>query len=140
MGMKARLPGALCAMLVASLALGSSSAPLAQDGPSDPEAMRRMMEERNRLPDTPGALAEVQRYAEAVGATRLDITGYRAAVELSDGELLVERNGISRVRTREVARMFEGLIDSIEEINVASSEEFTSGGWEDRKVTITVYP
>ncbi len=46
-----RIVTAVMAMLGA---LNLPAAVLAQDGPPDPEAMQRMMEERNRLPDTAG--------------------------------------------------------------------------------------
>jgi dienelactone hydrolase len=37
-----------------AIALCATAGVTAQDGPPDPEAMRRMMDERNRLPNTPG--------------------------------------------------------------------------------------
>jgi len=89
---------------------------------------------------TPRALQEVLRYAEAIGATRLEVAGYRGAVQLSDGEIIAEREGISDLRAREVARMFDGMIDSVEDIAVSSSDLAEPGDWGDRKVAITVYP
>ena len=54
MDIRAKSTGILCAVAAAVLAAGASSALQAQDGPADPDAMQRMMEERNRLPNTPG--------------------------------------------------------------------------------------
>ena len=41
-------------VLAAAVAFGAAAGVTAQDGPPDPEAMRRMMEERNKIPNTPG--------------------------------------------------------------------------------------
>ena len=89
---------------------------------------------------TPGSLQVVLDYAEAVGAKRLEVTGYRASARLSDGTMIEERAGIAATRAREVGRMFEGLIDSVGLIDIASSEEAQMGDWHQRKVVITVYP
>ncbi len=89
---------------------------------------------------TPNALQAVVAYAEAVGATRIEITGHRAAVRLSDGSVLEEHEGIATRRTREIARMFNGLIATVERIDSVVDESAEPGGWQDRKVAITVYP
>ena len=89
---------------------------------------------------TPGALGVALDYARAVGAKRMRITGQRAAVTLSDGRIMEERKGIAAVRAREVARMFDGLVETVETIDVESSEEPRMGDWQQRKVTISVYP
>ncbi|HSG55066.1 MAG TPA: hypothetical protein VLA45_06390 [Paracoccaceae bacterium] len=89
---------------------------------------------------TPNALRAVVAYAEAVGATRIEITGHRAAVRLSDGSVLEEHEGIAARRTREIARMFNGLISTVERVDSVVDESAEPGDWQDRKVAITVYP
>lgn len=89
---------------------------------------------------TPGAMQEVWDYAEAIGATRIEITGHRAAVRLSDGTMIEERAGIGRSRAVEVARMFEGLVDSVEKLAFSYSEEAELGDWRSRRVSIEVIP
>jgi hypothetical protein len=89
---------------------------------------------------TPGALQIALDYARTVGATRLEVRGQRAAARLSDGKVIEERQGIAAVRAREVGRMFDGLLDNVERIEVSSSEEPQMGDWHQRKVVITVHP
>ena len=89
---------------------------------------------------TPGDLNDVLRYARAVEAKRITIEGRRAAVELSDGTVVEERDGIAQARADQVARMFQDAVESVEQIDVSSSEEPQSGDWQERKVVITVYP
>lgn len=89
---------------------------------------------------TPNALQAVLGYANAVGATRLEVRGLRAAVQLSDGTLVEERAGLAEIRARSVGRMFEGLVPSVQEVAVSYSEEPQTGDWHERRVTITVTP
>ncbi len=89
---------------------------------------------------TPGALQEVLDYARNVEAKRLEVTGHRAAVQLTNGEVIAERDGIAALRASQVGRMFDGLLPSLQEVEVGSSEEAEVGDWQDRKVVITVYP
>lgn len=89
---------------------------------------------------TPGALQEVWDYARHIGARAIDIEGRRAAVRLSDGSLMEEREAIGEVRAREIARMFDGLVDSVESIAVSHSTKAIPGDWRNRKVVVTVRP
>jgi len=89
---------------------------------------------------TPGALQEIWDYAAAIGASRITIVGHRAAVRLSDGALIEERAGIGRSRAAEVARMFTGLVDSVEKLEFSYSERAELGDWRLRKVSVEVIP
>lgn len=89
---------------------------------------------------TPGSLQEVWDYAAAIGATRMRIEGHRAAVRLSDGTVVEERAGIGRSRATEVARMFTGLVASVETLEFSYSEQAELGDWRLRKVVIEVIP
>lgn len=89
---------------------------------------------------TPGDLQAVLTYANQVGAKRLEVRGLRAAVRLSDGTLMEERQGLAEIRARSVGRMFEGLVPSVREVAVTYSEEPQTGDWQNRRVTITVTP
>ncbi len=89
---------------------------------------------------TPNALQGVLTYANAVGATRLEVVGHRAAVRLSNGDLVEERQALAEIRAREVGRMFNGLVDTVERVDVSHIDAAEPGDWHDRKVTITVYP
>ncbi len=89
---------------------------------------------------TPRLLQEVLDYARDVGAKRLEVTGHRASVLLSDGRVLEEREGIAELRAQQVGRMFDGLVPGLEQVDINSSEATEPGDWQDRRVTITVYP
>lgn len=89
---------------------------------------------------TPGALREIQNYAEHIGAKRIEVTGFRAAVRLTDGEVLREREGLAAKRAGEVARMFEGLIPTVRTVTATAREKPVVGDWHERKVTVVVSP
>ena len=89
---------------------------------------------------TPGALQEIWDYARDIGASRIRITGHRAAVLLSDGSVIEERPGIGRARADEVARMVTGLVASVEAVDVSFSEQAELGDWRRRRVSIEVLP
>ncbi|MCL6249696.1 hypothetical protein M3P36_01350 [Altererythrobacter sp. KTW20L] len=89
---------------------------------------------------TPNALGAVLDYASAIGASRIEVTGHRAAVRLSDGTVLEEQPGLAARRAREIAGMFNGLIPTVERIETVVDESAEPGDWRDRKVAITVYP
>lgn len=89
---------------------------------------------------TPGALRAIQDYAEHIGAKRIEVTGFRAAVRLTNGEVLREREGLATRRAGEVARMFEGLIPTVETVATEAREEPVIGDWRERKVRVVVSP
>ncbi|MEL1251317.1 hypothetical protein [Aurantiacibacter gilvus] len=89
---------------------------------------------------TPGALGEILDYARAVGAQRIEVTGYRAAVRLTDGTVVEERSGLAELRAGQVARMFDGLVDSVDEIDVVFDEDAEPGDWQDRRVDVRIIP
>jgi hypothetical protein len=66
--------------------------------------------------------------------------GHRAAVRLSDGSVIEERPGLGRVRADEVARMVDGLVASVEAVEVSSSDQAELGDWRRRRVSIEVLP
>lgn len=55
------------------------------------------------------ALTNVANHITSTSASRVEITGYRAATRLSDGRLLTEREGLGAVRARKVADTLVGL-------------------------------
>ena len=89
---------------------------------------------------TPAALQEVWEYAEVIGAKRIEIRGHRAAVRLADGTVVEERADIGRSRAVAVARMFEGLVASVETLESSYSDDPELGDWRQRKVSIQVIP
>lgn len=89
---------------------------------------------------TPGMLDDVLRYARDIGASRITVEGFRDAVTLSDGSVIEEREGIAAKRAGEVGRMFQGLVDTVQRVDISSSEATRPGDADDRKVTVTVLP
>jgi hypothetical protein len=47
-------------------------------------------------------------YARAIHASRLEITGYRTATRLSNGDVLTEQEGIGELRATQVAELLKG--------------------------------
>jgi hypothetical protein len=89
---------------------------------------------------TPAALQQVSDYAQAIAASRIEISGHRAAVRLSDGTVVEERKDIGRSRASAVARMFHGLVASVETVEMTFSDRAELGDWRQRKVSIEVIP
>jgi hypothetical protein len=89
---------------------------------------------------TPQALVPVLEYARAIGATRIEIAGYRGATRLSDGRVLVEREGIASARAEEIAQMLRGAGLDRAEYAVSASESPAEGSPDLRRVVITVMP
>ena len=89
---------------------------------------------------TPGVLREIQDYAEAIGATRIRVTGHRAAVRLTGGEVLEEREGLAEKRAREVSAMFRGLIPTVTSVETVVQDEAQIGDHTARRVDVVVVP
>jgi hypothetical protein len=84
-------------------------------------------------------------YAAAIGAKRMEVTGYRAAALLSNGEQIEELPAMARLRAQELEttiRMF-GLPEGLE-LTVQWDEALQSGNgiddWSRRKSAIVVSP
>jgi len=89
---------------------------------------------------TPRALQPILQYANHVGASRIEITGYRAAVRLSDGELAQERADIAQLRADQIAELLRGAGLDQPEYVIRASAEPQIGGPEQRKVTVRILP
>jgi outer membrane protein OmpA-like peptidoglycan-associated protein len=93
---------------------------------------------------TSRALQQAVRYAQAIKASRIEITGYRAATLLSSGELLVEQSGIAERRAKQVAEHLSTVGIAAERIQTQWIEQVEpadgSRDFERRRVTILVNP
>ena len=56
-----------------------------------------------------GVVREAAAYAKRIGAKSVKVSGYRATSLLSNGERLVEKDGLAEKRSREVATLLKGL-------------------------------
>ena len=89
---------------------------------------------------TPRTLTPALEYAKHIDAGRVEITGYRAAVRLADGELATEREGLATRRAEEIATLLRGAGLTDPEYLVTAQEEPEIGGAEMRRVTIRIMP
>ncbi len=89
---------------------------------------------------SPRALQPILQYANHVAASRIEITGYRAAVRLSNGEVVQERADIAQVRADQIAELLQGAGLDQPEYVVRASAEPQAGGPEQRKVTVRILP
>lgn len=89
---------------------------------------------------TPRSLTPVLEYAQHVEAGRVEITGHRAAVELTGGDTLVERDGLGRIRAEQIAELLQGAGLTEPEYVVRAMDEAEIGGPEVRRVTIRIVP
>jgi outer membrane protein OmpA-like peptidoglycan-associated protein len=91
------------------------------------------------------AIATVRRaaaYATRIGASAVKVTGYRATTLLSNGERLVEKDGLAEKRAQEIATLLQG--SGLTAVSAEWKKEPEPGdGKTDpsrRRVTITVIP
>jgi len=87
-------------------------------------------------------VTEAAAYAQRIGATAVNVAGYRATTLLSDGQRLVERAGLAERRTQDIATLLRGL--GVSKIAVEWKSDAEPGdGVNDaarRRVTIVVSP
>ena len=89
---------------------------------------------------SPRFLAPALTYARHVGAKRIEITGYRAAVALSSDDVVTERERLGTIRAEQVARLLQGAGLTEPEYIVRGIDRPETGGPELRRVTIRVIP
>jgi hypothetical protein len=82
--------------------------------------------------------------ARQIDAHRIEVTGFRGSVLLSDGKLFVEKDGIARQRAEQVGQLLHEVGVATDELVVkwiempakATGDE----GFKQRRVTMTVKP
>lgn len=89
---------------------------------------------------SPRFLSPALTYAQHVKAKRLEITGYRTAVELSSDEVVHERESLGTIRAEQVADLLRGAGLTEPEYIVRGVDEMEPGGPDRRRVTIRVIP
>jgi hypothetical protein len=92
----------------------------------------------------PTFLMEVLDCAKSVGAGRIEITGFRSATLLSNGQTVTEKEGIARARAQQIAELLQGagLVAPRYDVRWRDRPE-RADGVEDhasRRVTVTVEP
>ncbi len=89
---------------------------------------------------SPRFLTPALAYARHVGAKRVEITGYRAAVALSTGEVVNERERLGTLRAEQVARLLRGAGLTEPEYVVRGVDEPETGEPDLRRVQIRIIP
>jgi len=91
----------------------------------------------------PAMLIEVRDYAASIGARRISVHGSRGATLLSNGELLVESEGIAQRRAEQVGTLLQGLGLAARITSGYSTQAVAADGiddWMSRGVEIRVEP
>lgn len=87
-----------------------------------------------------GTVSEAARYAQAAKARTITVTGYRAAIRLSDGTTFTERTGLAEDRAKAVEQSLRNLpLPAGAQLKVAWVDKPASGS-QARRVTIAVAP
>ena len=89
---------------------------------------------------TPRFLTPILGFAREANASRIEITGYRGAVKLSDGTLLAEGNAIAKRRAEQVAQLLRGAGLKTPSYEVRWVDEAEVGGPATRRVEVVVRP
>ncbi len=90
-------------------------------------------------------MADAMRYANAIGARKVKVTAYRAAVKLEDGTILVEKKWIAERRAKTLAQTLAaiGVKSDIVEVDWSSGIVQARGDRRDarnRRAVIEVIP
>ena len=90
-----------------------------------------------------GDLARILRYVDQINASRIQITGYRGNILLSDGNVLEEKDGLGKARAEEAASLLQtGGLSGVE-FDVSWEQAPAPDGVEDwrfRRTEVTVLP
>ena len=90
-----------------------------------------------------GELGQIVRYAEQIKASRIEITGYRSSILLSDGSVLEEKADLGKTRAKEAALLLMAGGLSGYEFDVNWEQAPAADGvqdWAFRKTEVTVLP
>ncbi len=89
---------------------------------------------------TPRFIMPVLKYAREVKASKIEITGVRAATKLDDGSLLIEDEAIAARRANQIADLLKGVGLTSPNYVVVAKNKYQVGGWDARRVTVVVSP
>jgi acylphosphatase len=89
---------------------------------------------------SPRQVQPIYNYADRSEAKRIEITGYRAAVKLSDGTVLAEAENIAKRRAQEMEHLLRGAGLTKAKYEVRWKDEPEIGGPEKRRVEVVVHP
>ncbi len=86
-------------------------------------------------------LVDIAEYARVSKAQKIEVTGYRAATLLSNGQLLVEKPNVSRLRAERVAGVLKGLGTPQPAVRWVAEPAAANGmDYENRRVSVRIVP
>ena len=87
-------------------------------------------------------LTDISEYARVSKAQQIEVTGYRGAARLSNGDALTEKANVSRLRAERVAKVLQGLGTSASSVRWISELAAANGAndYEGRRVEVRVVP
>jgi outer membrane protein OmpA-like peptidoglycan-associated protein len=87
-------------------------------------------------------LTDIAEYARVSKAQTVEVTGYRSSTLLSNGNVLIEKADVSRLRAERVAEVLKGLGAPPSGVNWVSEPPAANGAtdYESRRVAVKVVP
>ena len=87
-------------------------------------------------------LTDIAEYARVSKAPKVEVTGYRGSTLLSNGQLLIEKSEVARLRAERVAEVLKGLGTPASEVRWISEPAAAHGAtdYETRRVTVRIVP
>ncbi|MGA2882420.1 MAG: hypothetical protein ABSG13_25990 [Bryobacteraceae bacterium] len=87
-------------------------------------------------------LTDIAEYARISIAQRVEVTGHRGSTLLSDGQVLIEKSDVARLRAQRVADVLKGLGTPASDVRWISEPAAANGetDYESRRVAVRVVP
>jgi outer membrane protein OmpA-like peptidoglycan-associated protein len=87
-------------------------------------------------------LTDIAEYARVSQAHEVHVTGYRGSTLLSDGQVLIEKSEVAKLRAERVAEVLKGLGAAASEIRWISESAAANGetDYKSRRVAVRVVP
>jgi len=87
-------------------------------------------------------LTDIAEYARVSKAQTIEVTGYRGSTLLSDGQVLIEKSDVSRLRANRVAEVLKGLGTPASDVRWITEPAPASGAtdFESRRVAVRIVP
>ena len=87
-------------------------------------------------------LTDIAEYARVSEAQNVEVTGYRGSTMLSNGNVVIEKSDVSRLRAERVADVLKGLGTPVSEVRWISEPAAANGAtdFENRRVAVRIIP
>jgi outer membrane protein OmpA-like peptidoglycan-associated protein len=87
-------------------------------------------------------LTDIAEYARVSAAQKVEVTGYRGSTLLSNGNVLIEKSDVARLRAERVADVLKGLGTPASDVRWISEPATANGAtdYESRRVAVRIVP